>query len=143
MAPPEISGTRHRLLRGLIIMQVAVAFILANLAILFSASYEKMLAANAGIATDYVLSAELNLTDARYAKSDAQARFCELLAERAAALCGSWYHRAPPPISRWNGGPRASILANDEVFQCECASARHWCFRRLRRAISPPRTFLF
>ena len=42
-------------LRGLIVTQIAVAFILANLAVLFSASYAKMLAANANLATDYVL----------------------------------------------------------------------------------------
>jgi predicted permease len=109
------SGTRHRLLRGLIVTQVAVAFILANIAVLFSASYMKMLAANASIATDYVLSTELNLSDARYAKNDAQARFCEQLAERAAALPGVAAAGTTTDLPlEW--GPSGNILANDEVF---------------------------
>jgi predicted permease len=109
------SSSRHRLLRGLIVTQVAMAFILANLAVLFSASYAKMLAANASIATDYVLSAELNLCDARYAKSDAQSRFCEELAERAAVLPGVVAAGTTTDLPlEW--GSSASILANDEVF---------------------------
>jgi predicted permease len=109
------SNTRHSLLRGLIVTQVAMAFVLANLAVLFSASYAKMLTANASLATDYVLSAELNLSDARYARSDAQARFCGELAERAAALPGVSAAGTTTDLPlEW--GPSASILANDEVF---------------------------
>jgi putative ABC transport system permease protein len=109
------SGTRHRLLRGLVVTQVAVAFLLANLAVLFSASYAKMLAANASIATDYVLSAELNLLDARYSRSDAQARFCEQLADSAGALPGVAAAGTTTDLPlEW--GASSSILANDEVF---------------------------
>jgi putative ABC transport system permease protein len=55
------SRTRHNLLRGLIIAQVAIAFTLANAAALFSWSYMKLLTANEGLATEHVLSAEVNL----------------------------------------------------------------------------------
>ena len=60
------SGRRQRLLRALVIAQAAVAFVLANLAVLFSASYLKVLAANQGLASDFVLSGEVDLHGGRY-----------------------------------------------------------------------------
>jgi len=109
------SNTRHRLLRGLIVTQIAVAFILANVAVLFSASYAKLIEANASLATDYVLSAELNLCGARYEKNDVQTRFCEQLAERVAALPGvaAAGFTSQLPL---RGGASRDILVNDEVF---------------------------
>ena len=41
------SATRHRWLRGLIVTQIAGAFVLANVAVLFSASYANVIKANA------------------------------------------------------------------------------------------------
>ena len=108
-------GTRHRLLRGLLVTQVAVAFVLANVAVLLSASYEKIITANAGIMTDHVLSAELNLHAARYYTNGALARFCGQLSDRAAAVPGVSAAGIVTDLPlEW--GPAASILANDEVF---------------------------
>ncbi len=109
------SHTRHRLLQGLIVSQVAVAFILANVAVLLSASYSKMIKANENIATDYVLSAELDLHAARYFTNGALARFSVQLAERAAAVPGVAAAGVVTDLPlEW--GPSASILANDEAF---------------------------
>jgi len=109
------SRTRHRLLRGLIIAQVAVAFLLANTAALFSASYVKLLAANAGLAADNVLSAELNLRGERYDKKEVRARFCDQLAERVAALPGVTVAGTTTKLPL-EGGSNMGVLVNKEVF---------------------------
>jgi predicted permease len=109
------SATRHRLLRGLVVTQVAVAFILANVAVLLSASYAKMITANSKIAKDYVLSAELNLHSARYNTNDALARFCEQLSKRIVAVPGVFAAGVVTDLPlEW--GPAGGVLANDEVY---------------------------
>jgi predicted permease len=109
------SATRHRLLRGLVVTQVAVAFILANVAVLLSASYSKMVTSNSRLAKDYVLTAELNLHSARYTTNNALTRFCEQLSERAAAIPGvvSASTSSDLPLE-W--GPGLNVLANDEIY---------------------------
>ncbi len=109
------SRTRHRLLRGLIIAQIALAFILANGAALFSASYAKLLEANANLATEYVLSAELNLRGERYAKKEAHAQFWQDLADRVGALPGVTVAGLTSKLPL-EGGSNTTILVNDEVF---------------------------
>jgi len=109
------SRTRHRLLRGLIIAQVAVAFLLANCAALFSASYVKLLAANSSLASENVLSAELSLRGEHYDKKGVRARFCDQLAARAAALPGVTAAGTTTKLPL-EGGSNMTILANDEVF---------------------------
>ncbi|HTZ21635.1 MAG TPA: ABC transporter permease [Opitutaceae bacterium] len=109
------SRTRHHLLRGLIVAQVAVAFVLANGAALFSAGYVKLLAANSSLATDYVLSAELNLRGDRYAKKEVRAQFFDLLAARAATLPGVTVAGITTKLPL-EGGSNLNILVNDEVF---------------------------
>ena len=109
------SGPHPRLLRGLMVTQVAVAFILANVAVLFSASYAKMIAANATIVTERVLSAELDLHGARYETNGALPRFCDQLTERVAALPGVAAAAVTTDLPlEW--GPSGNYLANDEVF---------------------------
>jgi putative ABC transport system permease protein len=109
------SRTRHHLLRGLIIAQVAVAFALANGAALFSASYLKLIAANEGLATEHVLSAELNLRGDRYEKTEIRTRFTEQLAKRAAALPGVTAAGVTSKLPL-EGGMNTGILVNNEVF---------------------------
>ena len=109
------SRTRHNLLRALIISQVAVAFILANGAALFSASYVKLLNANESLATEYVLSAEVNLRGDRYEKKEARTRFCDQLAERVAALPGVAAAGITTKLPL-EGGSNMNIMVNDEVF---------------------------
>jgi predicted permease len=109
------SRTRHALLRGLVVAQVAVAFALANVAALFSASYLKEVSANRALSTDYVLSAEVDLRGSRYEKTDTRVRFAEQLAQRVAALPGvaSAGITSKLPLE---GGNNMNVLVNDETF---------------------------
>ena len=109
------SRTRHNLLRGLIVAQVAVAFMLANGAALFSASYARLVAANESLATEYVLSAEVNLRGDRYEQKDALPRFCEQLAGRTAALPGVTAAGITTKLPL-EGGSNMGVLVNNEVF---------------------------
>ena len=109
------SRTRHNLLRGLIIAQVAVAFTLANAAALFSESYLKVLTANEGLATEHVLSAEVNLRGSKYEKIEARTLFTNQLAERTAALPGVAAAGATSKLPL-EGGSNMNILVNDEAF---------------------------
>ena len=109
------SRARHHILRGLIIAQVALAFVLANGAALFSASYVKLLAANEKLATEYVLSAAINLRGERYSKKEARTQFCQQLAERAAALPGVTAAGTTSKLPL-EGGSNMGVLVNSEVF---------------------------
>jgi predicted permease len=109
------SRTRHNLLRGLIIAQVAVAFTLANAAALFSESYMRLLTANEGLATEHVLSAEVNLRGAKYEETEVRARFTNRLAERAAALPGVEAAGVTTKLPL-EGGSNMTVLVNNEVF---------------------------
>lgn len=109
------SRTRHRLLRGLIIVQVALAFVLANSAALFSTSYLKLLKENEAIASPKVLSVEISLKGERYAKEGAAPQFLEQLTQRLSNLPGveSVGTSTMLPLE---GGSNTSIMVNDEVF---------------------------
>jgi predicted permease len=109
------SRARHRILRGLIIAQVALAFVLANGAALFSASYVKLLAANEKLATEYVLSAAINLRGERYSKTEARTQFCQQLAERTASLPSVTAAGTTSKLPL-EGGSNMGILVNSETF---------------------------
>jgi len=82
------SRSRHVMLRSLIIAQIAVAFVLANGAALFSTSYFKIIEQNKLLATDYVLTAQLNLRGDTYKENEARVRFWTTLSERLGSLPG-------------------------------------------------------
>ena len=109
------SRTRQRFQRGLIIAQVALAFVLANGAALFSASYMKLLEENSALSTEYVLTAEINLRGERYKERETRTRFWEQLAERAAAIPGVSAAGTTTKLPL-EGGSNTDILVNDEVF---------------------------
>ena len=109
------SRARHRLLRGLIIAQVTVAFVLANIAALFSSSYLKLLAENNALASENVLSGALNLNGARYDKSEDRARFWKQLAERLELLPGVSAVGLTSKLPL-EGGSNTNALVNDEVY---------------------------
>ena len=109
------SRTHHNMLRALIIIQVAVAFILANGAALFSSSYTKLLSANSSLATNRVLACELSLRGERYATVEARVRFFEQLSERASTLPGVTSAGITTKLPL-EGGSNMDILVNDEAF---------------------------
>lgn len=109
------SRTRQRLLRGLVVAQVAVAFALANIAALFSASYLKVLRANKDLVTEYVLSGELALHGAKYDTTEKRIRFNEQLVERVSALPGVSAAATTSKLPL-EGGSNTNVLVNDEKF---------------------------
>lgn len=109
------SRSRHLMLRGLIIAQIAVAFVLANGAALFSASYFKIIEQNQLLATDQVLSAELNLRGDAYKENEARVRFWQKLEERLAAIPGVTAVGLTSKLPL-EGGSNTNALVNDEVY---------------------------
>ena len=109
------SHSRHRMLRSLIIAQVAVAFVLANGAVLFSTSYLKIMEENQLLATDAVVSAQVSLRGPRYKDNPARVRFWYELVQRVQAL---------PGVSRvaitsklpLEGGSNTNALVNGETY---------------------------
>jgi len=109
------SKSRHRMLRNLIISQIAVAFILTNTAALFSASYFKLLEENQAMASDYVLSAKINLRGERYDDDKKRVEFWREATERLSALPGvsSASITSKLPLE---GGSNTNALINDQVY---------------------------
>lgn len=109
------SRSRHQMLRALIIAQIAVAFILANGAAMFSASYFKILAQNQTLSTDLVLTAALNLNGETYQEDEKRVQFWAELTRRLEALPGvtSVGLTSKLPLE---GGSNADTMVNDEVY---------------------------
>lgn len=109
------SRSRHRMLRTLIIAQVALAFVLANGAVLFSGSYLKLLEENRLLATDAVLSAKISLNGPRYKEDADRVRFWYQLVERIQALPGVTKVGITSKLPL-EGGSNTNALVNDEVY---------------------------
>jgi predicted permease len=109
------SHSRHRMLRGLIIAQVAVAFVLANGAVLFSTAYIKVLKDNEVLATDEVITAQVALNGSRYDKNEDRVRFWNEFVERVKALPGVT-HAAITSKLPLEGGSNTNALVNDETY---------------------------
>ena len=109
------SRSRHRMLRTLIIAQVAVAFVLANGAVLFSTAYLKLVDENRLLATDSVIETQVELNGPRYEKDEARVRFWYDLVGRAQALPGvtSAAITSKLPLE---GGNNTNALVNDEIY---------------------------
>ncbi|MCF3650084.1 ABC transporter permease [Synoicihabitans lomoniglobus] len=109
------SRARHHMLRALIIAQIAVAFVLANGAALFSASYFKILEQNQSLSTDLVLSAKLNLRSDAYDDNEDRVRFWSKLTEHLQAIPGvtSVGLTSKLPLE---GGSNTNALVNDETY---------------------------
>ncbi len=109
------SKSRHRMLRTLIIGQIAVAFILCNGAALFSQSYFKILDQNKILSTDFVLTAQLNLLGDSYDENEVRVRFWKQLTDKLGAIPGviSVGLTSKLPLE---GGSNTNALVNDEVY---------------------------
>ncbi len=109
------SRSRHQMLRALIIAQVAVAFVLANGAVLFSTSYLKILEENRLLDTDAVLSARVVLRGPRYKEDSDRVRFWYAFTERLQALPGVTKAGLTSKLPL-DGGNNTSVLVNDEKY---------------------------
>lgn len=109
------SRSRHLMLRALIVAQIAVAFVLANGAVLFSSSYFKILGQNRLLSTDQVLTARLSLRGDAYKEDDARVRFWQKLDERLRALPGVTAVGLTSKLPL-EGGSNTSALVNDEAY---------------------------
>ena len=109
------SHARHRMLRGLIIAQVAVAFVLVNGAVLFSAAYLKILQDNQVLSSDEVVTAQVALNGARYEKNEARVLFWTELVHRVQALPGVTRAAVTSKLPL-EGGSNTNALVNDEVY---------------------------
>jgi predicted permease len=109
------SRAQHRMLRGLVIGQVAVAFVLANGAVLFSTAYLKIVGENQQIATDAVVTAEVTLNGPRYEKDEARNRFWYDITGRVSALPGV-LHAGITSKLPLEGGSNTNALVNGETY---------------------------
>ncbi len=109
------SHARHRMLRNLIIAQVAVAFVLANAAVLFSTAYVKLVKENDLIMTDTVVEAQVSLNGSRYDEDAQRVRFWYDLVGRAQALPGV-LHAAITSKLPLEGGSNTNALVNGETY---------------------------
>jgi putative ABC transport system permease protein len=109
------SHSCHRMLRSLIIAQVAVAFVLANGAVLFSSGYLKIMEENQLLATDAVVSAQVSLRGPRYKDDIARVQFWYALVHHLQALPGvtSAAITSKLPLE---GGSNTNALVNDETY---------------------------
>ena len=109
------SPSRHRMLRSLIIAQVAVAFVLANGAVLFSQGYLKVMEENQLLATDAVVAAEVALQGPQYKDDASRVRFWYEFVRRTQALPGviSAAITSKLPLE---GGNNTNALVNDETY---------------------------
>ncbi|HVU32693.1 MAG TPA: ABC transporter permease [Opitutaceae bacterium] len=109
------SRSRHRMLRGLIIAQVAVAFVLANGAVLFSRSYLRLLRDNQLLDTDNVTVAAIGLRGPKYPDDAAQVRFWYEMVDRVRALPGVTHVGITSKLPL-EGGSNTNGLVNDETY---------------------------
>jgi len=109
------SQDRHRMLRGLIIAQVAVAFVLANGAVLFARGYLKLMEENQLLATDHVISARVALSGSRYEENPARVRFWYDFVQRVQGLSGVTAAAIASKLPL-GGGSNTNALINDETF---------------------------
>ncbi len=109
------TSSRHRLLQGLLIGQIALAFVLANGAAIFSRSYLKLIEDNQQLSTDHVLVGRVNLRGKRYDEDADRVRFWRALEERLKALPGvtSVGVTSKLPLE---GGSNTNALVNDETY---------------------------
>jgi predicted permease len=109
------SRSRHQMLRGLIIAQVAVAFVLANGAVLFSRGYFKLLEENRVLESDHVYTAQISLNGPRYQKDEPRVQFWQQLVERVRSIPGVTDAAVTSKLPL-EGGSNTNGLVNDEVY---------------------------
>ncbi|MBK1876673.1 ABC transporter permease [Pelagicoccus mobilis] len=109
------SRSRNYLLRCLVIAQIALAFVLANCAVIFSGSYYEILDKNKIITTDRVLTARITFQGDRYKEESTRIQAWEEIEQKLAAMPGvnSAGITTKLPLE---GGSNTNGLINDEVY---------------------------
>jgi len=109
------SRSRNYLLRTLVIAQIALAFVLANCAVLFSGSYYEILENNKLITTDRVLTAGITFQGERYNEEDARIQAWEEIEQKLAALPGARSAGITTKLPL-EGGSNTNGLIKDQVY---------------------------
>jgi putative ABC transport system permease protein len=109
------SRSRHQMLRSLIIVQVAVAFVLANGAVLFSRGYLKLVAENEKLATDAIVTAQVSLHGERYKEDEARVRFWHQFVEEIRTMSGVTHAGITSKLPL-EGGSNTNALINDQTY---------------------------
>lgn len=107
--------SRQRLMRALIIGQIALAFVLAHGAVLLGGGYQRMMAENRLFATDQVLTARIALRGDRYQEKEDRVRFWYRLEETLAGIPGVQVVGLTSKLPL-EGGSNTLALVNDEVY---------------------------
>ncbi|MHC1769022.1 MAG: ABC transporter permease [Verrucomicrobiia bacterium] len=132
--------SRRRLLPKLAVAQLAIAVCLANLAVLMSLSYQRVLDLPQGFDDEGVLTADVYLWGNRYQEPEQKVRFWRQLLERVEALPGVDAAAVSTKLPL-EGGRNGEILVAGEVFGAE---AKHplvemsWVTPRYFQAIGIP-----
>jgi predicted permease len=105
---------RYRLLRGLAIAQLALAFMLTSGAVLLYKSYQNVLATPQNFETDSVLTASLALSGGDYEEPEIRAAFWENLVGKIDALPGVDRAAVTTKLPL-EGGTNTEILAEGEA----------------------------
>jgi predicted permease len=120
----EGSGTvtatkrRNRMLRLLAVAQIAVAFILANAAILLYTSYRNVMTIPFAFDTENVITAKVGLPGERYDDDEKKTLFWEQLLERVETLPGVERAAVTTKLPL-EGGNNGTILVEGEAFDPE------------------------
>ncbi len=109
------SRSRQHMLRFLLIGQVAVAFVLANGAVLFSQGYLKIVEENRLFDTDAVVTAQVALRGPRYKENADRVKFWYAIVERLQALPGVTKVGITSKLPL-EGGSNTGALVNDETY---------------------------
>jgi predicted permease len=109
------SRTRHRFLRHLVSIQVAIALFLINTTLLLWVSYRAAIIVNKPLASEFVLSAGITVQGARYHDGEARTAFWQRLVDRVKALPGVTVVGMTSKLPL-RGGMTTEILADGEEF---------------------------
>jgi predicted permease len=115
------SIARNRMLRGLVVAQLAVVFLLTNGAVLLVKSYQNVLNTPQVFDTDEVLTANISLAggEGDPAADQARVEFWETLLERCAALPGVERAAVTTKLPIEGGTSNGSILVEGETYDPE------------------------
>jgi predicted permease len=112
----------QRKLRSLVVVQIAIALVLASVALQLSATYRGMLAASRPLRAEEILTAAVSVRGPGYSEA-ARFTLCERFRQNVAALPGV---RAAGFTSQlpFDGGSTTTVLVDDEVF--DAAQPLQW-----------------